>query len=261
MSKYPETAESSLAQFSIADTLERKLGKLEEALEEYRKLTWGPSAGDARAAIARLTATSMTVSTPRAFRTNETPALKLVTRNVESVTIRAYKVDLETYFRKMHLARGVEGLDITLIDPDRTFEFSVPNYAKHQQLESRIEVPLPGDAHSGVMAVTVSSKTLETTTLVIRSDLDLIVKSSRDEVFVFAENMRSGKPWANVRLLISNGQQVFAEGATGKDGVFQKSFEELASAGGRSRAGRGRRQRGLERGWPARRRHRPRNER
>ena len=61
------------------------------------------------------------------------------------------------------------------------------------------------------MAVTVSSKTLEATTLVIQSDLDVIVKSSRDEVFVFAENMRTGKPWPGVQLLISNGQQVFAE--------------------------------------------------
>ena len=39
------------------------------------------------------------------------------------------------------------------------------------------------------MAVTVSSKALEATTMVVQSDLDVIVKSSRDEVFVFAENM------------------------------------------------------------------------
>ena len=81
------------------------------------------------------------------------------------------------------------------------------------------------------MAVTVSSKTLEATTLVIQSDLDVIVKSSRDEVFVFAENMRTGKPWPGARLLISNGQQVFAEETTGADGVFQKSYKELKDAG------------------------------
>ena len=171
------------------------------------------------------------MATERVFRSDETPRLKLVTRNVESVTVRAYNVDLETYFRKMHLAQGVEGLDIALIDPDKTFEFKVPNYAKHRQVESRIEVPLPRGARSGVMAVTVSSKTLEATTLVIQSDLDVIVKSSRNEVFVFAENMRTGKPWPGARLLISNGQQVFAEGATGADGVFQKSFKELKDAG------------------------------
>ena len=81
------------------------------------------------------------------------------------------------------------------------------------------------------MAVSVSSKTLEATTLVIQSDLDVIVKSSRDEVFVFAENMRTGKPWPGARLLISNGRQVFAEETTGADGVLQKSYKELKDAG------------------------------
>ena len=39
----------------IAATLEQKLEKLDEALEQYRKLTWGRSAPQARAAVARLT--------------------------------------------------------------------------------------------------------------------------------------------------------------------------------------------------------------
>ena len=50
--------------------------------------------------------------------------------------MRAYRVDLETYFRKMHDIQGVEGLDISLIDPDKTFEFKVPKYAEYQELES-----------------------------------------------------------------------------------------------------------------------------
>ncbi|MGH7137276.1 MAG: MG2 domain-containing protein, partial [Pirellulales bacterium] len=158
------------------------------------------------------------------------------TRNIESVTVRAYTVDLETYFRKMHLASGVEGLDIALIDPDKTFEFAVPRYAQYQQLASEIEIPIEEAVAvegrpAGVMAVTVSSKTLEATTLVIQSDLDIVVKSSRDEIFVFAENLRTGRPWSKARLLISNGQQVFAEAQTGEDGVFQKSYEELKAAG------------------------------
>ncbi|MGA2032865.1 MAG: tetratricopeptide repeat protein, partial [Thermoguttaceae bacterium] len=239
VSKYPATDEASRAQFSIGDVLESKLGRPEEALEEYRKVTWGQAAPQAAQAIARLTAKTMTVATERVFRGDETPRLKLVTRNVESVTVRAYKVDLETYFRKMHLARGVEGLDIALIDPDRTFEFKVPKYAKYQELESGLEVPLPGITNvkdrevlpCGVMAVTVSSKTLEATTLVVQSDLDVIIKSSRDEMFIFAENMRTGKAWPGVKLLLSNGKEVFAEAATGPDGVLQKSYKELKDSG------------------------------
>ncbi|MGA2256767.1 MAG: tetratricopeptide repeat protein, partial [Thermoguttaceae bacterium] len=262
VSKYPGTDPASTAQFLIADTLERKLNKLEEALEEYRKVTWGSAAGRAQQAAARLTAKTMTIATERVFRSDETPKLKLVTRNIESVTVRAFKVDLETYFRKMHLARGVESLDISLIDPDTTFEFKVPKYVKHQEMESQIELvvpPLGGSSGKpaeagttskgkpvesgttskgkpaeagttsagGVMAVTVSSKALEATTMVIQSDLDVIVKSSRDEVFVFAENMLTGRPWSGVRLLVSNGREVIGEGTTDVHGVFRKDYKDL----------------------------------
>ena len=240
----------SLAQFSIAETLEY----------EARQAGGGPgriSQGDRRPrhaprplqAIARLTATSMTVATERVFRSDETPQLKLVTRNVESVTVRAYKVDLETYFRKMHLGPRRRGARHRA-DRSRQ-DLRVQGAQLRQAPASRraaIEVPLPGGARRGVMAVTVSSKTLEATTLVIQSDLDVIVKSSRDEVFVFAENMRTGKPWPGVRLLISNGQQVFAEG----DDRRRRRVAEVVQGteGRRRRAGvrRGRGQRGLERG-------------
>lgn len=230
VAKYPNTDWSSRAQWQIASTLEEKLGRLDQALEEYRKLTWGPWQSQARRAIARLTAHELAVITERVFRSDETPQLALATRNVEKVSVRAYRVDLETYFRKMHLARGVETLDVALISPDRACELAIPGYVKHRQMESRLEVPLPGGATAGAIVVTVASPTLEATTLVLQSDLEIIVKGSRNEVFVFAENLRTGTPWPGVKLLLSNGRQIFAEGVTGADGVFRGQFKELADA-------------------------------
>lgn len=228
-SKYPQTNEASQAQLMVAVTTEEKLGRLSEAIDEYKKVQ-GPFQGEAQIRLARLTSKTMEIASERVFRGNETPKIVLTTRNIETVTVRAYKVDLETYFRKMHLAAGVESLDIALIDPDVAFEFKVPEYREYRQVRHEVEVPLPTGLLGGVMAVTVTGKTLEATTLVMQSDLDMIVKSSRDELFVFAENMVSGKPWEGVRLLVSDGQKVFAEGVTDANGVFQKSFEELKSA-------------------------------
>ena len=101
-------------------------------------------------AIGRLTAKTMSIATDRVFRSNETPKIKLTSRNIDTVTVKAFKVDLETYFRKMHNTHGVEGLDISLIDPDQTIEFKVPKYAEYQQLESEIEIPLPKNAEGKV---------------------------------------------------------------------------------------------------------------
>jgi hypothetical protein len=147
---------------------------------------------------------------------------------VDSVTVRIYAIDLETYFRKMHLAGGVEGLDISLIDADKSFEFKVPKYADYQELESQIDVALPAPAPGGAMAVTVSSKTLTATTLSAQRFGHCGQKLAERGVRVRSEHAdRAVAQGAAVDL---NGKQVFAEGTTGDDGVFQKEFKELAAA-------------------------------
>ena len=148
------------------------------------------------------------------------------------MTVRAYKVDLETYFRKMHLARGVEGLDIALIDPDKTFEFKVPNYAKHQELESAIEVPLPGrrqGRRDGRHRQQQDARSHHA------GDPE---RPGRDRQEFARRGLRLRREHADrqavgrgAKLLVSNGKQVFAEETTGEDGVFQKSYKELKDAG------------------------------
>ena len=84
-------------------------------------------------------------SRPRACRSppsgfsaaTKSPKIELAARNIEAVTVRAYSVDLETYFRKMHIIHGVEGLDMALIAPDQTFEFKVPKYAEYEIWKTR----------------------------------------------------------------------------------------------------------------------------
>ena len=229
VSKYSGTRHAGDAQFRIAQALEEELGRYEEALEAYGKVEYGPKTDDARQAVARLLEKRLGVATERVFRTDEPARIKLTTRNIETVTVRVYRIDMETHFRKMNRAPGVEQLDVALIDPDETIEFEVPDYEKYREISSTIELPFEGDT-AGVMAVNVSSRRFEATTLVIRSDLDVIVKSSRDEVFVFAENMRTGKACPAAKVLVTDGRKLLAEGETGEDGIFRQGCGELADS-------------------------------
>ena len=77
-------------------------------------------------------AKALTVVTERAFRSGETPQLKIATRNLEKLTFTAYKLDPETYFRKKHALSGVEALDIGLVAPDAEWTAEVPGYAQVQ---------------------------------------------------------------------------------------------------------------------------------
>jgi alpha-2-macroglobulin len=221
VSKYPDSEDPThnSAYLAIGEVFEMQLGRLNDAIEAYKK-------ADAQDRITRLTQRQMEILTPRKFRTHERPFLHLSTRNVDKVNVKVYPVEMTDYFRKMHLAGAIETLDIGLIDPDKTFEFAVKGFEKLRPFENDVPLPVQGP---GVWAVTVSSEKLEATTMVIVSDLDVIVKCSRNELFVFAENVAEKKPADGTKLLISDGARIFAEETTGKDGVFQKSYEELKS--------------------------------
>jgi len=238
-SKFPGSQIAAQAKYHIALTTEQKLAKLADAIELYKELAGTPFASQGQQRITLLTGEQLEVATLRKFRSNQKPTIQLKTRNLEEVTVQIYPIDLETYFRKMQTTGGIESLDIALIDPAESFTFEVPKYEKYRLDTHAVEIPipLPGDkqgdkvAEAGVVAVTVTGATKEATTVVLQSDLDMIVKSSRDEVFVYAQNMKTGKPWRDVRLLMSNGSEVFAEANTGEDGVYRASRDELHGSG------------------------------
>ena len=229
VSKYPNTNESSLALYRIGQIFEEKLGDLDKALESYRRLNWGSHAGQARQRVVLMTQKHLTLRTAKTFRSGEAPSVKVNVRNIEKLTVKQYWFDLEAYFRKTHQTKGVENLDIGLIQPDKTWTVDVTDYAKYKPLEQSIDIPFQ-DKPAGVCIVNVTDeKNLEATTLVIRSDLDLIFKSSRRETLVYVQDMTKNQSAKDVELLITDGKQVIATGTTGEDGVWRKDLKELAS--------------------------------
>ncbi|MCD6303473.1 MAG: tetratricopeptide repeat protein, partial [Planctomycetes bacterium] len=228
--KYPKTEESSLALYRIGVLREEKLGDLTGALDAYRRLTWGSWAARARMRVAVMTHKHLALKTERKFRTNEPAKVVLDVRNIKKLTFKQYFLDLEAYFRKTHGTGQVERLDIELIQPEKTWQVDIDHYEPYKPLTQEVEIPFPGDK-PGVCVVNVGEDDLEATTLVIRSDLDLIVRSSRREAVVLVEDMRTGRPAAGVKLLLSDGKKVFAVGKTGADGVFRAKFDQLKDAG------------------------------
>ncbi|MFQ6039969.1 MAG: MG2 domain-containing protein [Candidatus Poribacteria bacterium] len=222
--KYPRTEESSLALFRIGRIYDEDLGDLEKALESYRKLNWGSWQSEAQRRIAEMTNKRLQLVTERVFRTDEPARVKVTLRNIEKVTISIYKLNLESYWRKMWRITGVEQLDIALIAPNRTWEYKVPDYQRYRLFTCEIEIPMDG---AGVYAVNVGETDLEATTLVIRSDMDAIIKTSRQEVLVFAEDMLKGEPVSQAKVLVSDGTKVICEGETGDDGIFHQQLNEL----------------------------------
>ncbi|KAB2643060.1 MAG: tetratricopeptide repeat protein [Verrucomicrobia bacterium] len=226
VSKYPQSPEARIALMKSAAIHEEKFAEFEQALQLYRKLVGEFNYPEANASVARLTGKSLDLSAERTFRTNEPAVVKLKLRNIEKCTFRLHEIDLQAYFRKMHGITGVEKLDVSLIQPDKTWDFKPEGYVKYKPFEQEVKIPFPS-GEAGAYVVTVGDDEWESTVLVLRSDLEVIVKSSRRELLAFVQNMLTGKPAADVDILVSDGKAVAATGKTGDDGVFKTQLESL----------------------------------
>ncbi|MCB9853292.1 MAG: outer membrane protein assembly factor BamD [Phycisphaerales bacterium] len=243
VNKFPKSDEAGQAQYRIGQTFEKKVNDLEAAIKAYKALDWSSFAAKAQIRLAEMKSVQLAVETPRVFRTPEPAKIRVDTRNIDKLTIKLYRIDMEDYFRKRHTLRDVDALDLLLIDPDRQFAYDVKDFARYRPHTQEIEVPIEGP---GVFAVYVSNETsdlnlddampakkLEATTLVMRSDIDILVRSTREQMLVFAQNMLTGEPASGVRLLISNGNKTILEGTTGDDGAWlsnDKEIKETSSA-------------------------------
>ena len=109
----------------------------------------------------------------------------------------------------------------------------MPGYAKYKPIETtydlkKLEVP-------GVYVVKVTDeKTLQATTLVLGSDLDAIVKASREQVLVFAQDMKTGKGRAGARVLVADGD---GRDPRGEDGRRRRPAPRLGQAAGTGAGG------------------------
>ncbi|MGD8452314.1 MAG: tetratricopeptide repeat protein [Phycisphaerae bacterium] len=244
VNKYPGTEEAGQAQLAIGMVLEERVHDLEGAIAAYRQLNWSSVQAQAASRIQQMQATRLMVQTERTFRTNEPARIKVDVRNVDHLTVKLYRIDMVDYFRKSHVLGGVDRLDLVLIDPDRTIERDVTGFAPYKPITETIEIPMDGP---GVYAVNVSNERataeppaggpinrIEATTLVIRSDLDVVVKSSRRQMLVFAEDMLKQEPAGRVEILVSDGEKIRLEGATGDDGVWLGKAAELKDMQGLS---------------------------
>ncbi len=231
-SKFPGTEPAAHGQFATASVYETEKGELAKAIDLFKKITVEPWRSQAAQRVAVMESKVLIVRTPRTFRSGETAHLAITTRNIESLKLTAYKLNAESYFRKKHAIENVESLDIGLVAADASWTAAVPGYARYKPVESHYELKpleLPG-----VYVVKVTDeKTLQATTLVIGSDLDAIVKTSREQVLVFAQDMKTGKARPAARVLIAQADQIILEEKTGPDGVLLKNWEKPRQPNGR----------------------------
>ncbi|MDE0959930.1 MAG: MG2 domain-containing protein [Planctomycetota bacterium] len=198
--KYPDTPQGLQAMLNIGIILEVSLLRLEEAVAAYKECFGSPVENSARMRLANLTEKRLQIETNGLLRSNEAASFSLNTRNIQSVEVRIYPLDIEAYFRKYYSRDEVEELDLDLIDPWKTIEVEIDQYARYKPCHQKVTLPVEG---SGTWAVMVASEKYQATTLVVRTDIDIVVKAGRREVLIYAQDMLKGQPAPDVDILMA----------------------------------------------------------
>ncbi len=230
--KHPQSEEASLALYRTGVIQAEHLDRHEDALNTFQRLNWGGWKQLAAERAAMMPQRSLALRTPRTFRTNEAAQVRVNVRNIEKLKISRYTLNLEDFFRSRHRLDGESGigsLDIDLIQPDKTWEVAVAGYTRLKPIEQAIDVPFEA-AKPGVCLIRVEGEDWQASTIVIRSDIDLIVQSAWKEALVFVQDRVKGTAVADAEVLISNGKEIIGQGRTAKDGVFRLRGEMIREA-------------------------------
>ena len=222
-SKYPDTTDANRALLAAATLLADKLEKFREAFQLLKQIKSWKFRRLARMKKTVITGPNLKLETEKVFTTRDRAGIRVQLRNIKELKVRIYDLNLNAYFRKTHSIRSMDKLDIDLIKPDKEFTYKVKQYKKYKLYKKFISLDNLGP---GSYLLHCRSKTLKATTLLIRSDLGILVKSSGRQLFVMAGDLKTGKPVSGVNLLFSNGKEVFQTGKTGRRGLFIKDFRK-----------------------------------
>ena len=226
--KYPSANEGQKALFDVGVILEEDLLKPAEAVEAYRDCFGGSYESAARSRLAKLTKVDLSIETERLYRSTDPASFTLDTRNIESVKVDLFPIDIEAYFRKYQSRNNVEQLDLDLIDPWKSFDVDVKDHEAYRPCSQLVNLPVEGQ---GTWAVVVTAGEFKATTLVVRTDLDIIVQAGRNDVLIYAQDMVEMKPAAETRILIAtpgpDDQPVVQDVVTGSDGTVRIQYEGL----------------------------------
>ncbi len=251
--KYPRSPQAPSSRLITAQLIHHRLDDLEGSIIEYEAVVESfPGTLEARQAAETLTSLRrrhLKITTPRAFTTDGPWRLEIETRNVARLRFKAYRLNLEEYFRHKHAVASIEDVVVGVVEPTKTWESDLAGYRPFRLLGGLRELPLD-DKELGAFIVTIedippvtkidagpaeptriSGPPLIATTLLLRSNIAFVTKHSTSGTLTWVFDERSGAPVRDARVLLSTSGGVVAEGKTDDEGIWRHDRTEASSVG------------------------------
>lgn len=212
-----------------ADGTWRREGDLERALEVYRRLLaeyrrgTSPWVDQARERVQTITQPSLSVEVSNVFLPESNVTFRLSSRNVSTVSLNLWKVDLTRDLRMQSNKSWLKGIDTTGAQRVEQWVHQVETKRPHAPSWQRL--PMPRKLPLGAYLLVATAGGVSARELVLVTDISLVVKSGVDGSLVLVADAQSGEP-VNGATLVSRveqrgiGERVQeARGRTGADGT------------------------------------------
>jgi hypothetical protein len=199
------------------------VARAKQAYEQARGDGKGSRSSVAAQRLAEMETPSLLIESPENFTSRESPGLTWHARNLEGVELRAYRLVAEDFFRDRLGMDALDQVDITLCGPDLTWSVPVQGYRPYVLSEQRVALGLP---RPGLYLIGLGAGKLSATTAVLVSDLALVTKVGHRELLVLAQDRVRLEPAGDVKLWVSDGQRVVAEGRTDAQGALRVALPD-----------------------------------
>jgi uncharacterized protein YfaS (alpha-2-macroglobulin family)/TolA-binding protein len=192
-------------------------GELDAAIEDYKH---APDVEDAREALAFLTEEHLkleeTVTRPLAAGTT----FPVRYRNVAEAHFKAYPVDLQVLFAVRKTLEGLHQIDLSGIVPAHQWSTRFADAGDHAEHVGEVALPVEG-SEAGVWLVVAKAGRHETSCLVIKTDLQVVLQRLGRKVRVYVTSGAKRAPVRGAYVTVSDGKAIRARGLTDGRGVFE----------------------------------------
>ena len=178
-----------------------------EALTLYRRLLeefeQGESAyfEDAERRVERILAENLGIWIRGTFLPGATPVYSLTTRNLRSIQLSLFPVDLARVANLEDRRRPwLDAIALSRLEPARSWTIWPEHAAEHRP--AQLELALDGPIEPGAYVLQARGGGQEERALLLVSDLALTVKASADRVLVWATDAVSGEPRPGTEVVL-----------------------------------------------------------
>ena len=192
-------------------------GELDAAIANYRH---AHGVEDAREALAFLTEQRLQLDdvVMRPLEAGTTFPVRY--RNVKEASFKAYPVDLQVLFAVRKTLDGLHKIDLSGIVPAHEWTVALMGAEDHGAHAADIALPVKG-AKPGVWLVVAKSGKHEASSLVIRTDLEVVLQQVGNKVRVYVTDKVKRAPVRGAYVTVSDGRSIRARGLTDGRGVFE----------------------------------------